>query len=102
MPIVDCLHSYDDAAIEKLLDRSQLKDDSMAKASATEDKYLGALSFAKVWEHEPTATAPLTNNDPEYWPKLLAGRVKETREEVLGKGHRKRKNVECVLRNTKG
>ena len=67
--------SYDDAALEKLLDRSQIKGDDETPKEAGHT--LGNFSYARVWEQEAQAPGALTkSDDPEYWKKLLASRIK--------------------------
>lgn len=93
---------YDAAAIDKLLDRSQIEDnrnshDDDEKPEETQ------FSYAKVWENK---TGGLTNDiqaedkepqlDTSVWDKILkeredeAKRLAELNREVLGRGNRRR------------
>ncbi|KAF1912720.1 PHD/FYVE-zinc-finger like domain-containing protein [Ampelomyces quisqualis] len=95
---------YDDEAIEKLLDRSQIEN---KKASATDDSADAQFSFARVWASDKGAlqddlgtaqeeVAP----DPGVWDKILKERQAVAaaealaRAEAMGRGRRARGNVD--------
>ncbi|PRP88087.1 chromodomain-helicase-DNA-binding protein 5 [Planoprotostelium fungivorum] len=83
---------YDDAAIDKLLDRSQ--------EELKEEKKEGKMDFfnpfkvAKVWENDGDTQQPVNDSANDFWNKLLEDRVSRMEEEEranMGKGKRERK-----------
>ncbi|OLN85976.1 Chromatin remodeling factor mit1 [Colletotrichum chlorophyti] len=92
---------YDDASVEKLLDRSQIEQTKTGNDESAESQF----SFARVWandkggfednlaeEHEPTVNA-------NVWEEILAEReaeakrIAELNKEVLGRGGRRRQAI---------
>ncbi len=78
---------YSEEELEKMLDRSKIQPSSVVEG---QDKYLGALKDARIWENENT-TAEKSTNDPNienFWSRILAHKMEETKkeEENLGKG----------------
>ncbi|XP_016537603.2 CHD3-type chromatin-remodeling factor PICKLE-like isoform X3 [Capsicum annuum] len=105
---------YDDAAIDRLLDREQVRDEDAAVNDEEEDSFLKAFkvaNFEYVEEAEATAEdeapiAPLENkatvNNSEratYWEELLRDRYEVHQVEefnTMGKGKRSRKQMVSV------
>ncbi|CAN4076911.1 unnamed protein product [Withania somnifera] len=105
---------YDDAAIDRLLDRDQVRDEDAAVSDEEEDSFLKAFkvaNFEYVEEAEATAeeeaaTAPVENkatvNNSEratYWEELLRDRYEVHQVEefnTMGKGKRSRKQMVSV------
>ncbi|ROV96820.1 hypothetical protein VMCG_07894 [Cytospora schulzeri] len=102
---------YDAAAIEKLLDRSQ-----MAATQATDDEKSAKSQFAyaRVWENK---TGDLADDiqaeegpevDISVWDKILkqreeeANRLAELNKEVLGRGGRRRRAVKYTAQGNYG
>jgi chromodomain-helicase-DNA-binding protein 4 len=92
---------YTDEAIEKLLDRSQMK----AAEQVTESKNLTGFAFARIWDtknQEVVEERIIANVDEEesvesrdFWTKLLAHVANTTAAEapLQGRGARKRNKV---------
>lgn len=93
---------YDSEAIDKLLDRSQIKNHEFPKGEIGEKAAEKQFAFAQVWENK---TGGLTddiqadespNLDISVWDKILkereaeAKRLAEMNKEVLGRGSRRR------------
>ncbi|KAF3051769.1 hypothetical protein E8E11_010546 [Didymella keratinophila] len=102
---------YDDASIEKLLDRSQIEDTS---AVAGDDSAEAQFSFARVWANDTGSlqddldiveeeTAP----DPGVWDKILKERQAQaaadalSRAHALGRGKRARVNIDYMTEQEK-
>ncbi|KAK2019331.1 SNF2 family domain-containing protein [Colletotrichum eremochloae] len=92
---------YDDASVDKLLDRSDIEQTKTGNDESAESQF----SFARVWandkagfedtlaeENEPTV-------NPNVWEEILAEREAEARriaemnKEVLGRGNRRRQTI---------
>ncbi|KAL2873529.1 hypothetical protein SGCOL_011304 [Colletotrichum sp. CLE4] len=92
---------YDDASVDKLLDRSTIEQTKTGDDDSAESQF----SFARVWandkdgfednlaeEHEPTV-------NPNVWEEILAEREAEAKriadlnKEVLGRGGRRRQAI---------
>ncbi|KAF3040471.1 hypothetical protein E8E12_004481 [Didymella heteroderae] len=102
---------YDDASIEKLLDRSQVEN---TRAAAGDDSAEGQFSFARVWAND---TASLQDDlniveeeaapDPGVWDKILKERQAQAaadalaRAHALGRGKRARVNVDYMTEQEK-
>ena len=82
---------YDDASIEKLLDRSQIEN---TRAAAGDDSTESQFSFARVWANDSGSlqdnldiveeeTAP----DPGVWDKILKERQAQAAAEALARAH---------------
>jgi chromodomain-helicase-DNA-binding protein 4 len=82
---------YDDASIEKLLDRSQIEN---TRAAADDDSAEGQFSFARVWANDTGSlqddlniveeeTAP----DPGVWDKILKERQAQAAADALARTH---------------
>lgn len=98
---------YDDAAIDRLLDRSQIEDDEVAPDEEDTDllKAFKVANFEYVGEEETSKEAVGNQDskelDPEakakYWDELLKQRYEEQQQRdaaaELGKGKRARKQV---------
>ncbi|PRQ45751.1 putative DNA helicase [Rosa chinensis] len=100
---------YDDAAIERLLDREQAGDDDTPLEEGDEDGFLKAFKVANfeyideaegVEEEEPKKAAvdssPTDNDKSNFWEDLLKDRYEVHKVEelnALGKGKRSRKQV---------
>ncbi|XP_059290027.1 CHD3-type chromatin-remodeling factor PICKLE-like [Lycium ferocissimum] len=105
---------YDDAAIDRLLDREQVRDEDTAVNDEEDDSFLKAFkvaNFEYVEEAEATAeeeapTAPVENkatvNNSEratYWEELLRDKYEVHQVEefnAMGKGKRSRKQMVSV------
>ena len=82
---------YDDASIEKLLDRSQIEN---TRAAAGNDSAESQFSFARVWAND---TGLLQDNldvaeeetapDPGVWDKILKERQAQAAAEALARAH---------------
>jgi chromodomain-helicase-DNA-binding protein 4 len=83
--------NYDDASIEKLLDRSQIENTS---AAAGDDSAEAQFSFARVWANDTGSlqddldiveeeTAP----DPGVWDKILKERQAQAAADALSRAH---------------
>ncbi|CAI2172775.1 10525_t:CDS:10 [Funneliformis geosporum] len=93
---------YTDEAIEKLLDRSQMK----AAEQVTESKNLTGFAFARIWDtvsQEVVEERIIANVDGEesvesrdFWTKLLAhvATTASAEEPLQGRGARKRNRVD--------
>ena len=92
---------YDDAAIEKLLDRSQ---DGIEEKESWSNDYLSSFKVATYQTKEQGAPEEevevlkeeAENTDPAYWEKLLRHHYEQHQEDVsrsMGKGKRIRKQV---------
>ncbi|KAJ8107042.1 hypothetical protein OPT61_g9136 [Boeremia exigua] len=102
---------YDDASIEKLLDRSQIEN---TRAAAGDDSAESQFSFARVWAND---TGSLQDNldvveeetapDPGVWDKILKERQAQAaaeaiaRAHALGRGKRARVNVDYMTEKEK-
>ncbi|UPX15156.1 uncharacterized protein EKO05_0005613 [Ascochyta rabiei] len=102
---------YDDASIEKLLDRSQIEN---TKSAADDDSAKSQFSFARVWAND---TGSLQDNldiveeevapDPGVWDKILKERQAQAaaealaRARALGRGKRARANVDYMTEQEK-
>ncbi|KAK1593200.1 SNF2 family domain-containing protein [Colletotrichum navitas] len=92
---------YDDASVDKLLDRSDIEQTKTGDDESAESQF----SFARVWandkagfedtlaeENEPTV-------NPNVWEEILAEReaeakrIAELNKEVLGRGNRRRQTI---------
>ncbi|KAK1995468.1 SNF2 family domain-containing protein [Colletotrichum falcatum] len=92
---------YDDASVDKLLDRSDIEQTKTGNDESAESQF----SFARVWandkagfednlaeENEPTV-------NPNVWEEILAEReaeakrIAELNKEVLGRGNRRRQTI---------
>ncbi|XP_046707760.1 chromodomain-helicase-DNA-binding protein 3 isoform X2 [Silurus meridionalis] len=93
---------YDNAAIERLLDRSQ--DDTDDTDMQNMNEYLSSFKVAqytvreddKIEEIEREIIKQEENVDPDYWEKLLRHHYEQQQEDLarnLGKGKRVRKQV---------
>lgn len=82
---------YDDASIEKLLDRSQIEN---TRTAAGDDSAESQFSFARVWANDKGSlqdnldiveeeTAP----DPGVWDKILKERQAQAAAEALARAH---------------
>jgi chromodomain-helicase-DNA-binding protein 4 len=94
-------HRYDDAAIEKLLDRSQVEDTKAGEDNTAESQF----SFARVWANDaasmidslPSDDEQEKAPDPSRWEYILKQREKvaaeeaAARQQALGRGKRVRK-----------
>ncbi|KAL0942482.1 chromatin remodeling complex subunit [Colletotrichum truncatum] len=92
---------YDEASIEKLLDRSQIEQAEMGQDESAESTF----SFARVWANDKGGfednlaeeNEPIVN--PNVWEEILAEReaeakrIAELNKEVLGRGGRRRQAV---------
>ncbi|ORZ02135.1 hypothetical protein BCR43DRAFT_481067 [Syncephalastrum racemosum] len=110
--------TYDDAAIDKLLDRSQIpsRNESEIEGSTTEKSMLMDFSFAKVWSHDKDGqTVELDEQMQEdeaksrdFWGKYLQQKAEEmaakkaSQEERLGRGARRRTQVKYFEDSTHG
>ena len=94
---------YDSAAVDKLLDRSQMEDTLPGQDSSAESQF----SFARVWANDKGILVEEGLNDssdqdanPSIWDAILKEREREAAEEaaataeVLGRGRRKRQNID--------
>lgn len=95
---------YDDASIDKLLDRSSIEDTKAGEDNSAESQF----SFARVWANETNSLADsLDSNseeekapDPSVWDQILRDREKQAaeeakaRQEMLGRGRRARQTVD--------
>ncbi|KAJ4396264.1 hypothetical protein N0V93_000483 [Gnomoniopsis smithogilvyi] len=96
---------YDAEAIDKLLDRSQIKNPEYSEGEVGEKAAEKQFAFARVWE---TKTGGLTDDiqaeespdlDISVWDRILkereaeAKRLAEMNKEVLGRGSRRRQAV---------
>merc|ERR1719264_1780645 len=92
---------YDDAAIEKLLDRSQ---EGIEEKESWANDYLSSFKVATYQTKEQGAPEEevevlkeeAENTDPAYWEKLLRHHYEQHQEDVsrsMGKGKRIRKQV---------
>uniref|UniRef100_A0AAR2M665 DNA helicase n=1 Tax=Pygocentrus nattereri TaxID=42514 RepID=A0AAR2M665_PYGNA len=85
---------YDNAAIERLLDRSQDATDDTDMQNMNE--YLSSFKVAQYTEIEREIIKQEENVDPDYWEKLLRHHYEQQQEDLarnLGKGKRVRKQV---------
>ena len=96
--------TYDSASVNKLLDRSSYEDTKTGKDASADSQF----SFARIWANdkgdmngnlgdENADTKPI---DPSLWDKILKEREEEVareaaaRAEALGRGKRRRTNVD--------
>ncbi|KAH6633608.1 PHD/FYVE-zinc-finger like domain-containing protein [Boeremia exigua] len=102
---------YDDASVEKLLDRSQIEN---TRAAPGDDSAESQFSFARVWAND---TGSLQDNldiaevetapDPGVWDKILKERQAQAaaealaRAHALGRGKRARVNVDYMTEQEK-
>lgn len=91
---------YDDASIDKLLDRSQVEDTKAGEDNSAESQF----SFARVWANDTASMMDSLGSDDEgerapdttLWEKILKEREKlaaeeaAARQQVLGRGKRAR------------
>jgi len=91
---------YDDASVNKLLDRSQVEDTKTGEDNTAESQF----SFARVWANDAASMLDSLNSsdsdekapDPTVWERILKDREKVAAEEaaarlqVLGRGKRAR------------
>jgi chromodomain-helicase-DNA-binding protein 4 len=88
---------YDDAAIEKLLDRSQIEETAEHKPS---EEGLGSFKTARIWANSTAQLEdlPEDNNDildSGYWDKIIQERLalmeaqKRAEEAQVGRGKRR-------------
>lgn len=98
---------YDDASVEKLLDRSQIESTKAGEDKSAESQF----SFARVWDNDQGILEDSLNNsdaeqkapDPTVWDKILKERERAAaaeaaaRQEALGRGRRARQ-VRFVVR----
>ncbi|CAI0416517.1 unnamed protein product, partial [Linum tenue] len=98
---------YDDAAINRLLDREQIGDEEATLNDEEEDGFLKAFKVANFEyieeaEEEVPKPAPDTMSNSEklnFWEELLRGKVEEQKVEeskTLGKGKRSRKQIASI------
>ena len=108
--------SYDEPAVDRLLDRSQVEQTKVDDEGSAETQF----SYAKVWSNEKSSLEDALATVPEaeapeplsssVWDKILKEREEEARrqaeanKEVLGRGGRRRKvcvrGVEQTLWNS--
>lgn len=94
---------YQDADIDKLLDRSQIESTKTSDAQSAESQF----SFARIWANDKAALEEGLQEDsgtstpnPDIWDKILKERQRAFEEEQarkaheLGRGKRKRGNVD--------
>lgn len=97
---------YDDASIEKLLDRSQIENTKTGGDDSAESQF----SFARVWANDQGALQDSLNPsedetppDPGVWDKILKEREAAAaaealaRAEAFGRGKRARMNVDYAV-----
>ncbi|CAN8106384.1 unnamed protein product [Discula destructiva] len=96
---------YDAEAIDKLLDRSQIKNPEYPDGETGEKASEKQFAFAQVWENKTGGLAndlqveDSPNLDLSVWDKILeereaeAKRLAELNKEVLGRGSRRRQAV---------
>ncbi|KAF2690124.1 hypothetical protein K458DRAFT_290576 [Lentithecium fluviatile CBS 122367] len=95
---------YDNASIEKLLDRSQIEN---TKTNSDDDSAEAQFSFARVWVNDSGALKETLDTveeeiapDPGVWDKILKERQAAAaaealaRADALGRGKRARMNVD--------
>lgn len=82
---------YDDASIEKLLDRSQIEN---TKGAAGNDSAESQFSFARVWANDTGSLQESLNiveeetaPDPGVWDKILKERQAQAAAEALARAH---------------
>jgi superfamily II DNA or RNA helicase len=91
---------YDEASVEKLLDRSQIENTKTGKDNTAESQF----SFARVWENDSAALADSLNVSEEdtapnkgLWEKILQDRERRAAERAakveFGRGKRHRQTV---------
>jgi len=92
---------YDDASVDKLLDRSQIEDTKAGEDNTAESQF----SFARVWAYDAASMVDSLGSDdekekapdPTRWEYILKEREKvaveeaAARQQVLGRGKRTRK-----------
>jgi len=103
---------YDDATIEKLLDRSQ---EGIQEKEEGLNEYLSSFKVASYvtretnedededYREQPTTTTIDENLDPYYWEKLLRVQYEQDRElesHAYGKGKRLKRQVNYAVPNT--
>ena len=95
---------YDEASVEKLLDRSQIEESKTGEDQSAESQF----SFARVWANDNESLADSIADsdtedrapDPGVWDKILQEREKAAAEEAarrqqaLGRGKRSRQTVD--------
>ncbi|RMD42327.1 hypothetical protein DV735_g2779, partial [Chaetothyriales sp. CBS 134920] len=96
---------YDSAAVDSLLDRSQVEDTKASEDKSAESQF----SFARVWSNKTAALEDTLGEEsaseghtpnPGIWDKILQERERAFAEEAarnaeaLGRGKRKRANVD--------
>lgn len=81
---------YDDASIEKLLDRSQIENTKTSGDGSAESQF----SFARVWANDRSALEDSLNTggeeaapDPGVWDKILKERQAAAAAEALARAH---------------
>jgi superfamily II DNA or RNA helicase len=98
---------YDNASIEKLLDRSQIENTKSGKDSTAASQF----SFARVWENDSSAFQDSLNVSEEdtapnkgLWEKILQDRERRAAERAakqeLGRGKRQRQAVDYNQRGS--
>lgn len=90
--------TYDEDALEKLLDRSQTDSpsDSADDNSTAGDNRMKifneeVFSHAKMWENDPELSKDGKTNDADFWSKYLGDVKFSTPKKEYGKGHRRHK-----------
>ena len=91
---------YDSAAVDRLLDRSQVEDTKISDDKTAESQF----SFARIWANDKNVFEERVSDEdtgtntpnPGFWEKILETRLREQEEEnarnaqALGRGKRKR------------
>ncbi|KAJ4295425.1 hypothetical protein N0V90_007437 [Kalmusia sp. IMI 367209] len=101
---------YDDASIDKLLDRSQIENTKTSSDDSAESQF----SFARVWANDQGTLADTLDTveeiappDQSVWDKILKERQELAaaealaRAEALGRGKRARTNVDYATEEAK-
>lgn len=102
---------YDSAAIDKLLDRSQMEAVKDTEEDEDESSKAMSFSFARIWSTEGGGaleevkdnSAELEEQDDSFWAKVLKERalqvevqkLEEKEQEITGRGARKRAKAVC-------
>lgn len=101
---------YNEASVDKLLDRSQIESTKTSEGQTAESQF----SFARIWANDKATLeeglqeSESSTPNPDIWDKILKERQKafeaerERKAQELGRGKRKRGNVDYGGKPTAG
>lgn len=94
--------TWDDEAVDKLLDRSRYDDDTTTATQSGADDYLNSFKVANFTPSNSTSASADASEESsaDFWEKLLRDRYTEEKgkeDDSLGKGKRWRKSVKYTV-----